>query len=72
MAEKIPLVESVASMIKGICEFYVGMEGQFVSQAIVSKFKHLDEREVNILIRKMVLSLVESPNFEKLFMKSGR
>ena len=59
-------------MIKGICEFYVGMEGQFVSQAIVSKFNHLDEREVNILIRKMVLSLVESPNFEKLFLKRGK
>lgn len=30
LAEKIPLVVSLASMIKGVCEFYIGMEGQFV------------------------------------------
>lgn len=26
LAEKIPLIESVASVVKGVCEFYLGLE----------------------------------------------
>lgn len=47
------------------------MEGQFVSEAIVSKLKDLDDREISIQIKKMVLFLAESPNFEKLFTEEG-
>lgn len=46
LAEKIPLVESVASVVKGVCEFYLGMESQFVSEAIVSKFRSTEDRQI--------------------------
>lgn len=59
-------------MIKGVCEFYLGMEGRFICKTIVSKFKNMDERELRIHIKKMVLSLAESPNFEKLFQEQGK
>ena len=47
------------------------MEGQFVSEAIVSKFKDFDDREISIQIKKMVLFLAESSNFEQLFPEEG-
>ena len=72
LAEKIPLIESVASVVKGVCEFYLGLEAQYITEAVVSKFKGLDDQKISILIKGMVIYLGEFPNFDKLLTQEGK